>query len=363
MTERETVKFVPHPETVRKYKILLMAFFLIVALLPILFVLYISIIEGILLLTITELIYMAFGYILFAVGCFKTIDILIKGYSIVYFNPKILTMNIFFELVLITPVFLMFFGFWGYMPFVSTEIAFLLLVLSFVLVLVYIIAMGFLINVFKFLSVYANLLYLSDTFEGKQKSSFGYIMSSLSKLGTAVKYALGKEVVYTPTALMHAIGAERMAAATSQTLDIVTVFTIPIIVLEKLKVKEAFENSMNIVKKNAKKIPEIFFLLKGPEMFGIVLALVALFANMIVGVLILEELIKQSAEGDVLMSSTYGLVMIAQIFLVFMIPSTLFVIYYASVGSSSKYMAIMLFYFKLKGYPVDLETIKTYQIR
>jgi hypothetical protein len=186
---KKTVKFVPHPETVRKYKIILMLFFLIIAILPLAFVIYVSMAEGILAVTFLRIIYMTIGYVVYAIGCYKAIDYLIKGYKIVYFNPKILTMNLIFELVLVAPIFIIFFGFWGWAILIPGDIAMVFFFIPFILVLVYVVIMGFLINVFNFLSVYANLLYLDDIFEGNERSSWQYIMSSMSKLGTAIRYA------------------------------------------------------------------------------------------------------------------------------------------------------------------------------
>jgi hypothetical protein len=356
---KKTVKFVPHPETVRKYKIILMLFFLIIAILPLAFVIYVSMAEGILAVTFLRIIYMTIGYVVYAIGCYKAIDYLIKGYKIVYFNPKILTMNLIFELVLVAPIFIIFFGFWGWAILIPGNIAMVFFFIPFILVLVYVVIMGFLINVFNFLSVYANLLYLDDIFEGNERSSWQYIMSSMSKLGTAIRYALTKEVIFLPAAMLSGMN-RTVGAAASQTLEIATAFTVPMIVLEKMGIKQAFENSGKMIKNNISKVPDVLFLLNAPELWGIFLALVMFFANMFIGFGLFEQPI-----NDLIAAGDFGLgpfIWISQMFLLIMVPSVLFVLYYATVGSSSKTMGIMLFYFKLKGYPVDLETIKKYDV-
>jgi hypothetical protein len=359
MKRKKTVRFVPHPETVRKYKILLMLFFLTIAALPILFVIYVSITEGVLVISFVKLLYMAIGYLLYAVGCFKAIDYLIKGYKIVYFNPKILTMNLIFELVLVAPIFIIFFGFWGWSLLIPGDMAMVFFSIPFILVLVYVVLMGFLINVFNFLSVYANMMYLDDIFEGNERSSWQYIMSSMSKLGTSIRYALTKEVIFLPAALLGRVSRTAGAAA-SQTLEIATAFTVPMIVLEKMGVKQAFEASSKMIKRNISKVPDVLFLLNAPELWGIFLALVMFFANMFIGFALFEQPI-----NDLIAAGKFGMgpfILISQMFLLIMVPSVLFVLYYATVGSSSKVMGMMLFYFKLKGYPVDLETIKKYDV-
>ncbi|OGI12640.1 hypothetical protein A3K64_03600 [Candidatus Micrarchaeota archaeon RBG_16_36_9] len=344
----KTVRLIPNPDILSKHKRIVILFFLILGILPILFSYVLFYKDN--LNFIINFIISIIWYIIYTIGAFKGIDTLIKGYKVLYFNPKILLMNLIFLVILIIPIFALFFGF--SIPLFlnsSSQLQLGIFIVSLLLLVFYVSFLFFAINIVHFLSIYAELLYLFDSFSGKPSSSLHYVMSSLSKIKTGIKFALTKEIISIPGAI---IGSRTF----SKLVEIATVFSVPLIILEKLTIKEAFEESS---KMSSKQIPEIDFVLTGPSLIAIYIILaLLLFGSFLIPGFFIEKIMSSSGFSY----NMYNYVIIISIFLSYLIPSIIITLYYTGVVSGIQDMSILLLYLKSKGYPVNIEEIRNFKM-